>query len=49
MAKIKTHTVQQLLFPKNVLFMKLCGKIWHSQTCHRRQYNTAHAHCILDT
>lgn len=27
--------------------MRLCGKIWWSLTGHRRQYNTAHALCML--
>ena len=34
--------------PKIVPFMTECGKIWYGQTVHRRQYNTAHAHCMLD-
>ena len=28
--------------------MRECGKIWYSQIEHRRQYNKAHALCILD-
>ena len=27
--------------------MRQYGKILWSQTCHRCQYNTAHAHCML--
>jgi len=34
-------------FSKIVLFMRLGGKIWQSQTVHRWQYNTARAHCML--
>ena len=37
------------IFLKVVLFMRLCGRIPHSQTCHRWQYNTAHALCVLDS
>ena len=28
--------------------MKQCVKIWWSQTGHRCQYNTTHAHCMID-
>ena len=28
--------------------MRQCGKIWYSQRDYRSQYNTAHAHCMLD-
>jgi len=35
-------------FPKIMLFMRKCGKIWYSQTGCRWQYNTVHVLCILD-
>jgi hypothetical protein len=35
------------LFPTIVPFMRECGKIPNSLTGHR-QYNMAHAHCMLD-
>ena len=34
-----TFYVQSLFFPKIVSFVRLCGKIWWSQTGHRWQYN----------
>ena len=34
-------------FQKIVQFKRQCAKIWYSQTGHRRQYNTAHALCML--
>jgi hypothetical protein len=42
------HFVFCNFFLKIVPFMRLCGKIWYSQTGHRWQYNTAHALCMLD-
>jgi hypothetical protein len=42
-----THFMFNNLFPKIVLFMRKCGKIWYSRTGHR-QYNMAHALCVPD-
>jgi len=39
-------TVTLLL--KNLPFVRLCGRMWYSQRGHRRLYNTAHAHWLLD-
>ena len=36
------------IFPKIVPFIRQCGKTLQSRTGHRWQYNTAHAHCIVD-
>jgi len=40
------HTFYQQLFPKIAPFM--CGIIWYSGAGNRRQYNTPHAHCVLE-
>jgi hypothetical protein len=46
---IKLHILCSLrLVPKIVPFMRYCGKILSSGAGHRRQYNMAHAHCMLD-
>ena len=37
------------VFPKIVPFVRYCRKMWGSQRSHRRQYNTAHALCMLGT
>jgi len=47
--KIKTHFMFINLLPKTELFMRPCGKICYSQTCHRRHYNTAHGQSMLNT
>jgi len=46
--KIKTHFMFNNFYPKFVPSMRLCGKMWYNQTGHRWQYNTAHAHVMLD-
>jgi hypothetical protein len=43
-----TNFMFHITFPEVVPFMRLCGKMWYSQTHHRRQYNTTHALCMLD-
>jgi len=35
-------------FLKIIPSMRYCAKIWYSQTGHGQQYNTVHAHCMLD-
>jgi hypothetical protein len=46
----QAHTLCSIKFlSKIVPFVIWRGKIMHSRTGHRRQYNTAHAHCMLDT
>jgi hypothetical protein len=37
------------LFRKSCRLWYKCGRIWYSQTGYKWQYNTAHAHCMLDT
>jgi len=44
-----SHFTSRNLFPKIVAFMWYCGRMWYSQTDHRRQYYTAHAHYMLLT
>ena len=47
--KIKTHFMFNIFFSKIVTLIRYCRKIRYSQTGHRWLYNTAHAHCTLDT
>ena len=35
-------------FFENRAVYEIIGEVWYSQTGHRRQYNTAHALCMLD-
>jgi hypothetical protein len=45
--KIKTHfMLNNICFKSSVLWEML--KLWWSRTGDRRQYNTAHALCVLD-
>ena len=46
--KIKTHFIFKIFFSKTVKLMRHCKKIRHSQTGHKRLYNTAHAQSTLD-
>ena len=47
--KITPHFSYSIIFsPKIVPFMRLCGKILYNLADHRWQYNTAHAHSMLD-
>jgi len=39
-----TFCFQYFFFPEN----RAVYEMWYSQTGHRWQYNTAHAHCVLD-
>jgi hypothetical protein len=43
-----THLYSNSFFPKTVSLMRKCGKVWYSETGHSRQYNMAHALCMLD-
>jgi hypothetical protein len=44
-----THFMSNsFFFPENRTVYEICGKIWYSQRGHRWQYNTVHAHCMLD-
>jgi len=36
-----------ILFSENCAINEIIGKIWWTLTAHGRQYNMAHAHCIL--
>jgi len=45
-----THfTFSNIAFLKIVPFTRKRGKIWYSHTGHKRQRNTAYAHCMLGT
>jgi hypothetical protein len=47
--KIRPHFLCSVIFPPEIVpFMRLCGKIWYSQTGHRFQNNMARARCVLD-
>jgi len=47
--KIKTRILCSVtFFPKIMLFMRKCGKIWQRRAGLRWMYNTAHAHCMTD-
>ena len=35
--------ISAVFFPKNVPFMRICGKLWQSRTGHRWQCNIVHA------
>ena len=42
-----THFMFNNIFPKIMTFMRQCGKIWYSRTCHSWQYNMVHVFCML--
>ena len=46
-----TKVAETFFFCENRALMRkgYCRKIWYSKTGHRWQFNTAHAHCVLDT
>jgi hypothetical protein len=45
----QTHIVLSVnFFSERRAVYEIIGKIWYSQTGHRRQYITAHALCVLD-
>jgi hypothetical protein len=47
--KITTYISCSIFFFVNLPYMKACGQYGKTRTDHSRQYNTAHAHCMLIT
>ena len=46
--EIKTDILCSITFSGNRAIYEIMWKIWYSQTHHRWQYNTMHAHCMLN-
>jgi len=47
--KIRTQILHAItFFPKTVLFMKQCAKVWYIYTRYRWQCNMPHVLCVPD-
>jgi hypothetical protein len=46
--KINTHILCSITSSESRALYEIMWKIWYSLTDHRRQYNSAHALCMLD-